>query len=64
MTTPHSIISAFGSSQTAEGTPGYQLARELGGALARAGFGVACGGYGGSMEAVSRGAAEAGGHVI
>jgi uncharacterized protein (TIGR00725 family) len=40
------------------------VARDLGGELARSGFRVASGGYGGSMEAVSRGASETGGHVI
>jgi len=58
------IISVFGSSRCAEGDSAYQLALELGKALAQAGFAVASGGYGGAMEAVSRGAAEAGGRVI
>jgi uncharacterized protein (TIGR00725 family) len=58
------IISVFGSSQTAEGTAEYTMAQELGKQLARAGFGIATGGYGGSMEAVSRGAAEASGRVF
>jgi uncharacterized protein (TIGR00730 family) len=58
------IISVFGSSHAAEEGDAYVLARELGGELARAGFVVASGGYGGAMEAVSRGAAEAGGRVI
>lgn len=58
------VISVFGSSRCAAGEPDYQLALELGEALGQAGFAVASGGYGGSMEAVSRGAAEAGGRVI
>jgi len=58
------IIAVFGGSQPKDGTPDYQIARELGGLLAAAGHGVATGGYMGIMEAVSRGAAEAGGHVI
>jgi uncharacterized protein (TIGR00725 family) len=41
-----------------------RLARELGGALARAGAVVVCGGYGGVMEGVARGAREAGGLTI
>ncbi|MBI3896258.1 MAG: LOG family protein, partial [Acidobacteria bacterium] len=61
---PSPIISVFGSSSATEPTQTYQLAQELGAALARAGFAVANGGYGGVMEAVSRGAAEAGGKVI
>jgi uncharacterized protein (TIGR00730 family) len=44
--------------------PAYEAARRLGGLLALAGFAVATGGYRGVMEAASRGAAEAGGHVI
>jgi hypothetical protein len=58
------IITVFGSSRPAPGSPAYQTARRLGGLLARAGFSVATGGYGGTMEAVSRGAREAGGHVM
>lgn len=40
------------------------MARELGAALARRGAIVRCGGYGGIMEAVTRGAREAGGKVV
>ena len=58
------IISVFGSSRCAESDAAYRVAVELGAALARAGFAIASGGYGGTMEAVSRGAAEAGGRVI
>ena len=57
-------ITFFGSARTEPGTPGYETAEALGRALAQAGFTVANGGYGGSMEAVSKGAREAGGHVI
>lgn len=42
----------------------YETAVELGAALAQAGFSVTNGGYSGLMEAVSKGAAEAGGSVI
>ena len=58
------IISVFGSSQPQPGQPAYQTAYELGQRLAQAGFAAATGGYIGTMEAVSRGASEAGGHVI
>jgi uncharacterized protein (TIGR00730 family) len=58
------VISVFGSSAPALGTPGYEEARQVGRLLAEAGFSVATGGYCGTMEAVSQGAAEAGGHVI
>lgn len=58
------VITVFGSSRSAPGGPEYETARQLGAALARAGFAVATGGYGGTMEAVSRGAKEAGGKTI
>ncbi|MFO7539310.1 MAG: LOG family protein [Chloroflexota bacterium] len=58
------VISVFGSSAPVPGSPGYEEARTVGRLLAQAGFAVATGGYCGTMEAVSRGAAEAGGRVI
>lgn len=54
-------VAVFGSSETREGDPLYGTAVRLGALLARAGFGVISGGYGGVMEAVSRGAREGGG---
>lgn len=57
-------ITVFGGSQPKEGTPAYEEARLLGSLLARRGHAVLTGGYIGTMEAVSRGASEAGGHVI
>lgn len=57
-------ITVFGSSQMSPGEPDYEAALHLGTLLGGAGFTLLTGGYGGSMEAVSRGAAEAGGHVI
>jgi uncharacterized protein (TIGR00725 family) len=60
----HRVISVFGGSRCCEPEKSYLLALELGEALAKAGFAVATGGYAGTMEAVSRGAAGAGGHVI
>jgi uncharacterized protein (TIGR00730 family) len=57
-------VAVFGSSRRDEGTPFYVEAHELGRLLARRGYAVLSGGYGGSMAAVSRGAAEAGGRVI
>jgi len=57
-------VSVFGSSQPKEGSAAYIEAQELGRLLARGGHIVLTGGYIGTMEAVSRGAAEAGGHVI
>jgi len=58
------IIAVFGSSRCAETSRAYREAQELGRLLARAGFTVLNGGYNGSMAAISRGAREAGGHVI
>jgi uncharacterized protein (TIGR00725 family) len=64
MTGNAKIITVFGSSHPQDGDEDYAEALELGGALAAAGFAVCSGGYGGVMEAVSRGASEAGGHVL
>ncbi len=58
------VISVFGSSAPRPGQADYGAAHELGRLLAQAGLAVASGGYIGVMEAVSRGAAEAGGQVI
>ena len=55
------IVTVFGSSRPREGDADYEEARTLGRALAQHGFSVCSGGYGGVMEAVSRGAKEAGG---
>lgn len=57
-------ISVFGGSQAKEGDVAYAEAMELGKLLAQHGHIVLTGGYIGMMEAVSRGAKEAGGHVI
>ncbi len=57
-------ISVFGGSQPKEGDSAYTEAMELGRLLAERGHTVLTGGYIGTMEAVSRGAYEAGGHVI
>jgi uncharacterized protein (TIGR00730 family) len=55
------IVTVFGSSRPREGEVDYEETRVLGRALAKHGFAVCSGGYGGVMEAVSRGAKEAGG---
>jgi uncharacterized protein (TIGR00730 family) len=57
-------ISVFGGSNPKENEPVYQQALQLGKMLAEKDHTVLTGGYIGIMEAVSRGAAEAGGHVI
>jgi hypothetical protein len=55
------IISVFGGSRLRENDVDYAVARALGRGLAERGFAVCTGGYAGVMEAVSRGAKEAGG---
>jgi len=57
-------VSVFGGAQPREGEAAYTEALELGRLLAERGHTVLTGGYIGTMEAVSRGAHEAGGHVI
>jgi uncharacterized protein (TIGR00730 family) len=57
-------ITVFGGAQPKEGSSAYEEARELGRLIAERGHMVLTGGYMGTMEAVSRGASEAGGHVI
>jgi uncharacterized protein (TIGR00730 family) len=57
-------ITVFGGSQPKPGDPVYHDALYLGTKLAEKGFVLLNGGYIGTMEALSRGAAEAGGHVI
>ena len=57
-------ITVFGGAQPKEGSDAYEEARELGKLLAEHGHTVLTGGYMGTMEAVSRGASETGGHVI
>ena len=58
------VVAVFGSSTTRPESAGWQQAEEVGAGLASAGVAVLTGGYGGTMEAASKGAAEAGGHVI
>jgi uncharacterized protein (TIGR00730 family) len=58
------VISVFGSSTPEPGSADYETARDLGRRLAQSGFTVQTGGYVGVMEGASRGANEAGGHVI
>lgn len=60
----HAAIAVFGSSQTNPGTEEWRVAEGVGTTLARVGLSVITGGYGGTMEAVSKGASESGGHVI
>lgn len=64
MSREQKVVTVFGSSRPREGDPGYAEARSLGAALASKGLLVCTGGYGGVMEAVSRGAREAGGSTL
>jgi uncharacterized protein (TIGR00730 family) len=57
-------ITVFGGSSPKPESREYIFAYALGKSLAAAGHTVITGGYIGTMEATSRGAAEAGGHVI
>jgi uncharacterized protein (TIGR00725 family) len=57
-------VTVFGSAMPKPGEEAYRAAEKLGKILANDGHTVLTGGYSGTMEAVSRGAAEAGGHVI
>ncbi|MEO6714967.1 MAG: TIGR00730 family Rossman fold protein [Mycobacteriales bacterium] len=54
-------VTVFGSARTPPGHPDYEAGQLLGAELARAGFAVITGGGPGLMEAVNRGAKEAGG---
>lgn len=57
-------VTVFGGSRCQPDAPEYKEALKLGSLLVDAGFEVASGGYYGVMEAISRGANEAGGEVI
>src|SRR6202171_6673091 len=57
-------VTIFGGSRVEPDSDEILAAQRLGRALAERGFDVVTGGYNGVMEAVSRGAKEAGGHVI
>jgi uncharacterized protein (TIGR00730 family) len=57
-------VSMFGSARSKPEAESYKMAEETARLLAQAGFGVVSGGGGGVMEAVNKGAAEAGGLSI
>ena len=57
-------ITVFGSARFAEEHPYYQLAMEIGAALAKDGFTVMTGGGPGIMEAANRGAKSVGGSTV
>jgi hypothetical protein len=64
MLTTRKIISIFGTAKAEPGDSAYELAYETGKLLAEAGFVIANGGYGGTMQAAAKGATEAGGKTI
>ena len=57
-------ITIFGTGRAKSGDSAYILAYKMGKVLAQAGFTIVNGGYGGTMEAAAKGAAEAGGKII
>jgi hypothetical protein len=57
-------VTVFGGSEPKPGDQAYKDALLLGSLLGSGGHTVMTGGYMGTMEAVSRGVAEAGGHAI
>ncbi len=57
-------VTVFGSARARRGEPDYAQAEEIGRALARAGYTVITGGGPGHMEAVNKGALEAGGRSV
>ena len=57
-------VTVFGSARVKADTPNYELARRVGGAVARLGFTVMTGGGPGIMEAANRGAKDVGGRSV
>src|SRR5512132_4529533 len=57
-------VTVFGSARIKSNSAYYQLARQMGAALARLGFTVMTGGGSGIMEAANRGAKDAGGRSV
>jgi uncharacterized protein (TIGR00730 family) len=58
------VVAVFGSGSAPRDHPVLVEAERLGHLLAGAGWTLVCGGYGGTMEAASRGARQVGGQVI
>jgi uncharacterized protein (TIGR00730 family) len=57
-------VTVFGSARVKIDSPHYELARKVGGAIARLGFTVMTGGGPGIMEAANRGSKEIGGRSV
>jgi len=58
------VITIFGTAKAGPGDAAYELAYRTGKVLAEAGFVIANGGYGGTMQAAAKAAIEAGGKSI
>lgn len=58
------VITVFGTGRAKPGDSIYETAYKTGRLLAKAGFAVANGGYGGTMEAAAKGAADLAGQII
>ncbi len=58
------IVTIFGSGTAASDSEEYKIAEQLGKLLAKSGFTIVNGGYGGTMLAAAKGAVSAGGEVI
>jgi uncharacterized protein (TIGR00730 family) len=57
-------VTVFGSARAGPESPSYELARQIGAAIARLGFTVMTGGGPGIMEAANRGAKDVGGRSV
>lgn len=57
------VVTVFGSADPVAGSKEWDVACHVGRVLGEAGYSIANGGYGGTMEASAMGASEAGGHV-
>ena len=58
------VVSIFGANNAVEGDEAFLRAHEVGKSLARLGYAIANGAYGGTMEASARGAKSLGGETI
>lgn len=58
------VVTVFGSSRPDPDSPAYVQAERLGSAIARRGWVICNGGYGGTMAATAKGARHAGGETI
>lgn len=58
------VITIFGTAKAGPGDAAYELAYRTGKMLAEAGFVIANGGYGGTMQAAAKAAIEAGGKTV